>query len=401
MTHPAVVSGPYTLAAYDAEHGTVTLDVNPCYKGNRNGNTPRISHLVMTTVTSEEAVSMLKSGALDMVSRLSNAEAVRSGLELSRDVLFNSKNYTRSGLAMISFCAEQPTVSEVAVRGAIAHCLDKNAVIKAYVGNYGIAVNGYYGLGQWQYQLASGMMAPDEDVTAKQQKAWDALSLDGLTDWDFDTEAAAAELEAAGWKLNDQGIRSKVLGDGTEVTLDLTLICYNGSGIAAVLQEHFATYLAEVGIRLQIEGVSAAELLQRYYRQQDRACDMIYVGTNFGEIFDPSATYSMAAANQGVQNTTGLLDAKLYQLAEDMRMTSATNLLGYMQRWVAFQEYWTEVLPAIPVYSNVYFDIYTSRLHDYEPTDYRTFAEALVDAYLSDYTDEEAELLLEEMEPIT
>ena len=39
------------------------------------------------------------------------------------------------------------------MRQAIAHCLDKDALVSGYVGNYGAAVDGYYGLGQWIYQL--------------------------------------------------------------------------------------------------------------------------------------------------------------------------------------------------------------------------------------------------------
>ena len=63
-------------------------------------------------------------------------------------------------------------------------------------------------------------------------------------------------------------------------------------------------------------------------------------------------------------NRTGIRDKKLAQLAVDMRKTEPGDVLSYCRKWVAFQERWTEVLPAIPVYSNVYFDFYTTRLEE-------------------------------------
>lgn len=113
----------------------------------------------------------------------------------------------------------------------------------------------------------------------------------------------------------------------------------------------------------------AAKLLDIYYRRVERDCDMIYLATNFGTVFDPSTTYSTDAAYVKTVNRTGIRDKKLYQLAVDMRKTEPGDVLSYCQKWVAFQERWTEVLPAIPVYSNVYFDFYTTRLQNYRVTE--------------------------------
>lgn len=113
----------------------------------------------------------------------------------------------------------------------------------------------------------------------------------------------------------------------------------------------------------------AAKLLDIYYRRVERDCDMIYLATNFGTVFDPSMTYSTDAAYVKTVNRTGIRDKKLYQLAVDMRKTEPGDVLSYCQKWVAFQERWTEVLPAIPVYSNMYFDFYTTRLQNYRVTE--------------------------------
>ena len=82
-------------------------------------------------------------------------------------------------------------------------------------------------------------------------------------------------------------------------------------------------------------------------------------------------------------NRTGIRDKKLAQLAVDMRKTEPGDVLSYCQKWVAFQEHWTEVLPAIPVYSNVYFDFYTTRLQNYRVTENQTWTQAIVGATLT------------------
>ena len=45
-----------------------------------------------------------------------------------------------------------------------------------------------------------------------------------------------------------------------------------------------------------------------------------------------------------------------------------------------FQEQLSDMLPLIPVYSNVYFDFYTSDLTDYDILKYITWGDAIVPA---------------------
>ena len=71
-----------------------------------------------------------------------------------------------------------------------------------------------------------------------------------------------------------------------------------------------------------------------------------------------------------------------------MRKTEPGDVLSYCQKWVAFQERWTEVLPAIPVYSNVYFDFYTTRLQNYRVTENQTWTQAIVAAALAENANE-------------
>ena len=47
-------------------------------------------------------------------------------------------------------------------------------------------------------------------------------------------------------------------------------------------------------------------------------------------------------------------------------------------------------MPAIPIYSNVYFDFYPRVLHGYDIASNITWSQAIIGAYMSDVSDEEA-----------
>ncbi|MDR0928939.1 MAG: hypothetical protein LBM74_04400, partial [Oscillospiraceae bacterium] len=136
------------------------------------------------------------------------------------------------------------------------------------------------------------------------------------------------------------------------------------------------------------------ELLDIYYATGDRDCDMIYLATNFGTVYEPSGTFEP----QGIANRTGINDETLYQLAVDLRKTEPGDVLAYCQKWIAMEERFTEVLPAIPIYSNVYFDFYTATLQNYTISNSLTWTQAIVGAYMGDVTVLEEPAVVEEGE---
>jgi len=193
-----------------------------------------------------------------------------------------------------------------------------------------------------------------------------------------------------GWTLNESGnefvdgvdtVRCKKI-EGVLTPLKLTLIYPEGNTIAAGLQEYFAKNLAQVGIQLTLEPVEFTRLLDRKDRREERDCDMIYMASNFTVVFDPTASFDPADAQTGYSNYTGIADEGLYQSAKDMSATVPGDMLGYMTKWVAFQENYAEVLPAIPLYSNVYMDFYTNVLTDYQVKENVTWSQAIVEAQL-------------------
>jgi len=196
-------------------------------------------------------------------------------------------------------------------------------------------------------------------------------------------------LDAAGWTLNAAGgtydpqtddVRCKMV-DGALVALDLSMLYPEGNHIVDTLQERFIDNLNACGIKLTLVAAPMEKLLKAYYREADRTTDMIYLATNFHVVVDPSITYSTdTSANHQMWNNTYSDDDDLYWRAVNMRKTDPKDIYDYVARWVAFQERYNEVLPTIPVYSNIYFDFNVPELQNYNIVGHVTWTQAILEA---------------------
>lgn len=376
MSHPTVVSGPYTLTSFDGT--TAQFELNPYYKGNARGEKPAIRYLTYTLAGSD-AVDLLADGQVDLLNRVTSRAQTEAAKTLVENGGYASQTYPRSGASFIYFCCENPAVSSARVRQAIAMCLDKDALVTGYVGDAGVRVDGYYGIGQWMYQAAVGQMAVPLNETGENED-WTGVNLEKTVPvYALDTDAAAALIAEDGWALSAKGNMVKRIGNG-DVALNLVMLVPEGNGIAALMQTALADNLEKINVHLEIREMPMTQLLRQYYGQEDRDCDMIYLASNFADVFDPAPTFEV----NGFANYTRVQDAELYQLALDMRRTEAGDLLGYCQKWLAFQKRFAEVLPAIPVYSNNYTDVYTDRLQGYDITANPSWGLAVVGAQLGD-----------------
>ena len=388
-THPSVVSGPYTLVSFDGT--TAEFERNPYFHGTAYGEMPLIEKLTYTLAENGTMMDKLESGEFDLLNKVTNAESISRGMTLIPGGSVGMANYPRSGLMYLVFACEKPTVSSAKVRQAFAYCMDRDAVVSDYTGNFGIRVDGYYGVGQWMYGVVNRTVAPpveppenqfDEkarDEYEKELKAWEELSLDKLNDYTLDTEKANLLLLQDGWKLNADGIREKMIL-GEKVTLNLTLVYPAGNRIVEILEQHLVPNLEQVGIRLTMKPVPMGELTDIAYSAGNRDADIIFQASNFDMIFDPSVYFEVVDGQTGEWSFSAQTDGELYRRALVMRETEPGDVLSYMQKWVSFQERVNEQLPILPIYSNVYFDFFTNLLHDYDISESSTWGEASIGA---------------------
>ena len=264
-----------------------------------------------------------------------------------------------------------------------------------------------------------------EEDYEKAVAAWEVLTdgwNTGITDYTVDLKKAEHLLESNGWTLNKDGepyqkgvdeYRCKKMEDGTLVELNLTMMYPEGNRMADIMQNDvrtesdpapypalrddkqpdpdattFVGNLAAVGIKLTLVPEKMEDLLKSYYRQTERTTDMIYLATNFHVIVDPSITYSTDdTLNHEIWNNTYSDDEDLFYRAKSMRETEPGDIFSYVGKWISFQERYNEVLPTIPVYSNIYFDFLNENLQNYYITGQVTWSQAILPAYfaLEDY----------------
>ena len=353
-------------------------------------------------------------------------------------------NYPRIGLAFLTFTYDWPTVHDKEVRQAIAWCMDREQLTQDYCSGFGVVVNGYYGMEQWEYLLVTGQLdfpvnmldevlppvheEDDEEKLLKYRNryvrtqeefdaavaAWETLVKewdDGegntlLTEYCVDLDKANAILDSAKWTLNRNGekyqpgvddVRCKEI-DGELVALDLTMMYPEGNHMAEFMTERedgepsFLDNLAEVGIRVTLVPTPMEDLLHSYYRETERTTDMIYLATNFHVMVDPSITYSTDdTLNHQIWNNTYSDDEDLFYRAVNMRKTEPMDVFEYVSKWMSFQARYNEVLPTIPIYSNIYFDFWNAQLQNYYITGSVTWSQAILEAYFGDEREEEEE----------
>ncbi len=438
-SHPSVTSGAYVLDSYDGI--TCHFTVNPYFKGvwlgdrssaelnqdnlvkivDGNGNEqilvkPSIEKLAYTYVKNEEIQDSLKNGEVHLVNKVTQGSVIDSMVDSNT---LGHTAYPRVGLSFMTFSYELPAVSEQAVRQAIAWCIDRDKITEEYCGSYGVRMDGFFGMNQWEYMMATGKIgypllkgydsedgpaaeddgssgfpnryARDKQEYMRMLSRWRQLSLKDLTVYTVDVDKANRLLDNAGWRLNKDGgtyradtdeVRCKRV-NGELVALDLKLMYLEGSQIADIIQANSLENLNACGIKLTMVPASAQDLLSSYYRQTERTTELIYLATNFNTVYDPAISLSTdASPNHQLWNTMYTDDVFLYRLAVDMRRTQPGDMFTYLVKWITFQKRYNQVLPAIPVYSNTYYDFYIPELQNYDITAHGTWAQAIIESYL-------------------
>lgn len=352
LSHPSVVSGPYTLASY--ENNVATFEKNDLYKGNYEGKKPQIETIVYKQVFNETLLAELESGEVDLVNKISSADVINA----EDSEALESTMYPRNGFAYLAFATENEPVNSVAVRKAIAQSVNVQTICDTYLGGNAEPVYGYYGNGQWMVKRAGE-------------------KVEQLKVYTFDLEAAAKHLEDDGWAMAEGA--SVLSKDGVELVIDWVRpeVSEAADSVEALLTESFA----QLGIGLNVHKMSYEELLGYYYRHSDRSeYDMFFLASNFGFTFNAYPVVCAAESYQGVHNTTAIDDETLTALAKTMNESRTRN--EYIASWLEFQKQWNELMPMAPLYSNEYCDIYTADLEDYEIDKYWSWTEALLYADL-------------------
>lgn len=376
---PRVTCGAYTLTGYDAQTHVAQFEKNPYFLGNFEGQTPEMERLTFRSASYSTMLDELKNGTLDILNKVSDGEAIAGGLAMVNADEARSITYPRSGFAFLSFACEDETGGQSSVRKALSMCVDTDALCSEVLNGYALPVYGYYGLGQW--------------MTTQ-----DSERLNELNRYGYDPTGAKALLVEDGWTYNAQGqpftegvddMRYK-MADGRMIPLELRMAMASESAAGDNVRAQLTAAAETLGAKLSVTVLPFSEVLSHYYRQTEREYNLFLLGTNFSHVFDPYYAFHTGDEYQGVLNTTGIRDEELMKRAAAMRSVENGDVETYFERWFSFQERFVELLPMIPLYSNVYFDFVRPDLYGYQINTHWGWSSAILYATFTEPEEDEA-----------
>lgn len=401
-----VTAGPYNLVEFDQASKQATLVINENYQGNFEGQKPSIPKIVITKAEDATWFDALKTGAFNFYDTMTDGSQINQAMDLIEDEAnkealgygFEYTQFNRPGYGKIMFQSDFGPTQFQAVRHAVAMLLDRNEFANTFCAGWGGVVNGPYGTAMWMYQDAEEWL--DEN----------------LNNYAYNPEKAVELLVEDGWVLDENGdpyvegvrykevteeqagnyVHTKKLDDGRILmALEIEWSSSEGNSVSDLLSVMLANgeQTAAAGMKINQNVMSFAELLNYMYRDASQGdkygvptyC-MYNLASNFTSLYDQS--YSFTIDPQMVAdgyNTDFIFDEQLDKLSMDMVYgVEAGDDEGYLEVWKAFIQRWNELLPEVPLYSNVYISVYPDWLEGYTQDSYWDFNQAILYATIAE-----------------
>ena len=370
--NPKVTCGPYLFDNFDEASQQATLKANPEFVGDYRGVKPSIETLVIKTVSSDTMMNELESGSVDLLYGCSGGDTINAGLDLVEEGKAADTTYMRNGYGKIQFdCSVFPTDSQN-VRQAIAYCLDRNEFARQYTGGYGSVVHSFYGLAQWEYQDSVEWIN------------------ENLNTYEMNVDAAKELLEEDGWNLNADGTPYSGTGtrykdvDGELKPLVITWCNSEGNPVSELLATMLPETMAEAGIELQATTTDFATLQNGILHAGDTMYNMYNLATGFATANSPWYYFSSDEAWMGNYNTNWIADEELNDAVMPLKSIPYEDSEAWLEAWQNFIKVWNEKLPDVPLYSDEYYDFYSTRVQGWENTATWGWQNAVLDAWVSE-----------------
>ena len=390
-----VTAGPYVIKSIDTGALTATLEINPNYAGNFEGQKPSIQTIVVVKSEDDSKMDAFTTGEITFLSQLSEGDQIKTALELVDSGKYNYCHYTRNGYGKIQFqCDGGPTQFQ-AVRQAVAYLLDREEFTNTFTGGYGSVVHGPYSTAQWMYEDS------------------EELFNEKLNSYAYDPEKAVEVLVADGWTLNADGtpysgtgVRYKEvtaeqagdyalnvkLADGRILMpLHIMWASSDGNPVSTLLATMLANgkQTADAGMVIEQNVMAFSELLNWVYRDTTVGDQygvftygMFNLATGFAEVYDYAYNFASDPESKYVKmgyNQNYIFDKELDDLSMDMVYKAAPGddaaFLDYFQKFIIR---WNELLPEIPLYCNDYHTFFPSWLKNYNESSLWDFQKAIL-----------------------
>lgn len=394
-----VTAGPYNLVSFDQSSREIVLEVNENYNGNFEGQKPGIQKLVIVKTSEDTVMDMITTGQIQIYSQIADGSEVNAVMDLIEAGTIDSSTsqYDRAGYGYFGFACDLGPTQFTEFRQAIAYLLDRVEFAQTFCKGWGSVVHGPY--------CTAFTMTAKTDIEKK------------INHYDYNPEKAVELLKQAGFVYNADGsdyvdgsgeVRyakvteeqakyydsfNKVLADGT-ILMPATInwASSEGNAVSALLSTMLANSEATkaAGVSIVKTEMTFPELLNYMYRQDSYGLggdysmptyNMFNLATGYnGGVYDESYNWTTDPEyiEQGY-NVQHLYDEQLDKLSMDMVYgVEPSDEATYLDLWEKYIIRWNELLPMVPLYSNIYVTVYPNTIDNYAEDSFWGFERAIL-----------------------
>lgn len=394
-----VTAGPYNLVSFDQSSREIVLEVNENYNGNFEGQKPGIQKLVIVKTSEDTVMDMITTGQIQIYSQIADGSEVNAVMDLIEAGTINSSTsqYDRAGYGYFGFACDLGPTQFTEFRQAIAYLLDRVEFAQTFCKGWGSVVHGPY--------CTAFTMTAKTDIEKK------------INHYDYNPEKAVELLKQAGFVYNADGsdyvdgsgeVRyakvteeqakyyesfNKVLADGT-ILMPATVnwASSEGAAVSALLSTMLANSDATkaAGVSIVKTEMTFPSLLSYMYRQETNGAvgdftvptyNMFNLATGYnGGVYDESYNWTTDPEyiEQGM-NVQHLYDKELDKLSMDMVYgVEPGDEATYLSLWEKYIIRWNELLPMVPLYSNIYVTVYPNTIDNYAEDSFWGFERAIL-----------------------
>lgn len=394
-----VTAGPYNLVSFDESSREIVLEVNENYNGNFEGQKPGIQKLVIVKTSDDTVMDMISTGQIQIYSQIADGAQVNAVLDLIEAGTIDSSpsQYDRAGYGYFGFACDLGPAQFTEFRQAVAYLLNRVEFAQTFCQGWGSVVHGPY--------CTAFTMTSKTDIDKK------------VNHYDYNPEKAVELLKQAGFVYNADGsdyvdgsgeVRyakvteeqaryyesfNKVLADGT-ILMPATLnwASSEGNSVSALLTTMLASSDATkaAGISIVKTEMTFPSLLSYMYRQEMNGAvgdfsvptyNMFNLATGYnGGVYDESYNWTTDPEyiEQGY-NVQHLYDKELDKLSMDMVYgVEPDDEATYLSLWEKYIIRWNELLPMVPLYSNIYVSVYPNTIDNYAEDSFWGFERAIL-----------------------
>lgn len=394
-----VTAGPYNLVSFDQSSREIVLEVNENYNGNFEGQKPGIQKLVIVKTSEDTVMDMITTGQIQIYSQIADGSEVNAVMDLIDAGTIDSSpsQYDRAGYGYFGFACDLGPTQFTEFRQAIAYLLDRVEFAQTFCKGWGSVVHGPY--------CTAFTMTAKTDIEKK------------INHYDYNPEKAVELLKQAGFVYNADGsdyvdgsgeVRyakvteeqakyydsfNKVLADGT-ILMPATInwASSEGNAVSALLSTMLANSEATkaAGVSIVKTEMTFPELLNYMYRQDSYGLGGDYSMPTYN-MFNLATGYNGGVYNESYNWTTDpeyieqgynvqhLYDEQLDKLSMDMVYgVEPDDEATYLDLWEKYIIRWNELLPMVPLYSNIYVTVYPNTIDNYAEDSFWGFERAIL-----------------------